>query len=254
MKLLATHHQGDHMHPATSPHVPVSSNRKWREVISSLINAPSIANIISTIALVVSGLTFWYSYQTQQATQLTSYADKVSYWVDGNNHLVVQNLSNQPISNVMAQAESVSQELSNGSAEQAPYPPAGTTTLVGLGEIIPACSAVTVDASDAARLYLVGYDHGPSPSFSPSQSNSVPVFEPQISLANAEKATQQYKKANGFPVSITALIFTDGNNPARQWARANGSYFGETSQLFHAPVSYVDTAPIHNDPERVGCT
>jgi hypothetical protein len=235
-----------------SPEPPVSLNRSMLKAISG-----NIANIAAVVALVISGLTFWTSYQAnrnamlaRQATELTRYAGKVAYWVNGsgdNSQVVVQNLSDQPILNVMVYARTVSNEGA--------YVGAGYATEVGLATSIGPCKVMTANIINAARLYFVGYGRGAESFGYGTGPIGVNGYGSGASFAGAERMARYFEKVNGFRISIGPLIFTDESG--RQWVRVNGGYFGKSLEAFRyfpGITPYLGTAPIHPKVTDASCS
>jgi hypothetical protein len=207
----------------------------------------SIALIIAFLALVVSSLTFWSAHQASvsaaranQAAELDQYAVNVSYSLIGvgdGQQLIVRNPSNQPITSVMIEVTSVSSE---------PQADEGTPAVVGLGSV-PACSEITADALNVARLYIIGYGPGPDDitGYPPFASDKV-----INSISAARHAVQRLEASNGFPVDTGPLVFTDVNG--RQWSRYNGrtSQVAVPSKSF---VGYVGNSPVHDVIKSIGC-
>jgi hypothetical protein len=213
--------------------------------------------------LAVSYLTYQDQHHANSAAAvahelagLTRYANNVSYSPATRNsgQVKVTNLSNQTITNVMVEAQSVSRE---------PGIPLGSPTLVGLGPL-RACSMMTADVSNIARLYLVGYGVGPVSLFGGIPGATVPYpVVPSPSLTSAKRTVQHLVKFNGFHISVGFLIFTDAEG--MQWARTNGRGFREAPQYFNpptpwdtapvrAPVRYVGTAPVHTKISNAPCS
>jgi hypothetical protein len=123
---------------------------------------------------------------------------------------------------------------------------------------VPACSEITADALNVARLYIIGYGPGPDDitGYPPFASDKV-----INSISAARHAVQRLEASNGFPVDTGPLVFTDVNG--RQWSRYNGSYFGQTSQDFGRTsqvavpsksfVGYVGNSPVHDVIKSIGC-
>lgn len=201
-----------------TPPPQIRAPRKRRKTTAIWAFAKAVGPAITaTIALIVSGLTYWDSHQADSAAALErqgsaqtlqqTYADKVSYWLTGNGdsaRIVVQNQGDAPISNVVVEAATISAESR--------ALPVGTVGFVGIGTI-PPCTVITADFMKAARLSIVRYN----PYYSDTGWLRIPGAWIINSLVVANRMIQSYVKADGFQLAIKYLIFTDTNN--RTWFR-----------------------------------
>jgi hypothetical protein len=193
------------------------------------------------VTVVFSVFNYLGTQQAEQATALTRYADKVSYWFTGSGdseHIEVSNLSNQTIRNVVMMAESLSAEPLSLPVEGSL--PKGALGFIELGDV-PPCSTNTADALNTARTFLV-WNAFNGMILLRQQSNVIPVFFPAmrntptraLSVAQAEQKALTFERHNGFNIKLDFLIFTDANG--RIWGRDDQGRLVDSSSLIASGI------------------
>ena len=236
------------MTDARSSGIPSRQNRYAPKVTW----ATAVTAIVAVLSLAVSCLNYWDAHQAGQRV----YADKVTYWLTGsgnNTQVEVRNGGDAPISNASVNVVSVSPE-SYPQGSSLYMVDGGLETSVSL-PTIPPCSALIANALNTARIELVefnSYDteipqaekpQAVNPATIPGVPTGVEVnVRVPISLAIHEM--QLFEKANGFPVSIKSLTFTDANDLT--WLRnRSGIHPGgvELPQYPNVPNFQIITTP-----------
>jgi hypothetical protein len=184
------------------PLAPLKRKRRWLSHVWTFAKTagPAVASIF---ALLISGLTYWDTHQADNAAALNrqaaalalqqTYAEKISYWLTGNGNdqkIMVQNLSNSPISNVTVAVVSVSAEAPH---TRFPLLKSGHYAFVTL-RTVPPCSVITASFLEDARLELVGYSpylYGNKARQATPGEAAIPGIPPPPSLAAARRIVSQ---------------------------------------------------------------